>query len=299
MRIIVCVKQIKYTYARTGLDPDKNYIDPGDSIFRINPWDESALNIALELKARDSSAEVIVLTLGPVIAEKELRRCLSVGADEIYRIDTESDHDPWSKSILLAQGIKELKADLVLCGKESVDKQNGQAGAFIAHHLELPFVSDVINVEMGLKQVETGFIRRRPLAMAGQEPVSTVIRKAGKGVREEIECPLPAVFSISLAGRETRLPEYEQKQKALISPIKTLKVNMDKAEKKIKHEGTYPPRPRPKKVVTPDSSLAAFDRINQLLAGSDVEKKGEILTGDPESLVDGIISYLTEWGFLE
>jgi electron transfer flavoprotein beta subunit len=281
MRIIVCAKQVKFTYARTGLDPDKNYIAPGDNIFRINPWDESALDIALKLKERGSNVEVIILTLGPVIAEKELRRCIAVGADEIYRIDTESDHDSWSKSVLLARGIKELNADMVFCGKESVDKQNGQTGAFIAHHLELPFISNVINVETGFK------------------PVSRVIRKAGKGVREEVECPLPAVFSVSLEGSETRLSVFEKKQKALISPIKTLKINTDKAEKKLKHESTHPPRPRPKKVPAPDSSMAAFDRINQLLAGSDIEKKGEILTGYPESLVDGIISYLIEWGFIE
>ncbi|MFC1839454.1 electron transfer flavoprotein subunit beta/FixA family protein [Thermodesulfobacteriota bacterium] len=288
MRIIVCVKQVKFTYARTGFDPDKNYIAPGDNIFRINPWDESALDIALKLKEKDGDIEVIVLTLGPVIAEKELKRCIAVGADEIYRIDTESDHDSWSKSVLLARGIKKLNADLVFCGKESVDKQNGQAGAFIAHHLGLPFVSDVINVETGIKQLETGF-----------KPVSTVMRKAGKGVREEIECPLPAVFSISLTGSETRLPVYEQKQKALASPFKILEINMDKVERKIKHVSSYPPRPRPKKVVTPDSSLTAFERINQLLAGSNIEKKGKILIGDSKSQVEGIISYLIECGFLE
>lgn len=281
MRIIVCTKQVKFTYARTGLDPDKNYIESGDSIFRINPWDESALDIALKLKERDGNIEVIVLTLGPVIAEKELRRCLAVGADEIYRIDTESGHDSWSKSVLLAQGIKELNPDIVFCGKESVDKQNGQTGAFIAHHLKLPFVSNVINVETGLK------------------PVSTVIRNAGKGVREEIDCPLPAVFSISLTGIETRLPIYERKQKALATPFKILEVDNDKAEGKISSESVYPPRPRPKKISTPDSSMDAFERINQLLAGSNIEKKGITLSGDTESQVDGIISYLQEQGFLE
>ena len=95
MRIIVCAKQVQFTYARTGSDPDKNYIAPEDNISRINPWDESALDIALQLKEMDNSVEVIILTLGPVIAEKELRRCIAIGADEIYRIDTEDEHDSW------------------------------------------------------------------------------------------------------------------------------------------------------------------------------------------------------------
>ena len=303
MRIVVCAKQVQFTYARTGLDPLKNYIAPEDNIFRINPWDESALDIALKLKETDSSVEVIVLTLGPVIAEKELRRCIAVGADAIYRIDTEVDYDSWAKSVILAKGIKELNADIVFCGKESVDKQNGQVGAFIAYHLNLPFISDVTSVE-------TGFIRRRPEAvigtMEGQEPVSTnedltiasAIRNAGKGVREEIECALPAVLSVSRESIETRLPTHEQKQKALATPCKILDVDLNNVKRNLISDGLYPPRPRPKKVIAPDSSLPAFDRINQLLAGSNVEKKGTMLTGDPESQVEGIILYLKENGFL-
>ncbi len=286
MKIVVCAKQVKFTYARTGRDPVKNYIAPEDNIFCINPWDESALDIALKLKETDNSIEVIVLTLGPVVAEKELRRCIAIGADEICRINTEEEHDSWSKSILLARGIEALKADLIFCGKESVDKQNGQVGAFIACHLNLPFVSDVTQVETGFKPVSEDEFKAK------------AVRNAGKGVRQEIKCQLPAVFSISQPVIAARLPSYEQKQKAMISPFRILDIKAGNAEKKLLHKKTSPPRPRPKKVLTPDSSLPAFDRINQLLAGSGVEKKGTVLTGNPESQVQGIISYLIEKGFL-
>jgi electron transfer flavoprotein beta subunit len=280
MKIIICVKQVEFTYARTGRDPVKNYIAPEDNVFRINPWDESALDIALKLKEKDSSIKVIVLTLGPVIAEKELRRCIAIGADRIYRIDTEAEYDSWAKSILLAEGIKVLNSDLVFCGKESVDKQNGQVGAFIAHHLGLPFVSGVTQFSIG------------------EEGKAKAIRHAGKGAREEIECPLPAVFSVSRESIEARLPTCEQKQKALTSPFKILDIDLNKAKRNIMSDGLYPPRPRPKKVITPDSSMPAFDRINQLLSGSNIEKKGAMLTGDPESQVEEILSYLKENGFL-
>ncbi|MCA1795223.1 MAG: hypothetical protein LC660_15380 [Desulfobacteraceae bacterium] len=50
MNIIVCVKQICYTYARTGKNPDTKYINPEDSIFRINPYDEAATELALRVK---------------------------------------------------------------------------------------------------------------------------------------------------------------------------------------------------------------------------------------------------------
>jgi len=43
--------------------------------------------------------------------------------------------------------------------------------------------------------------------------------------------------------------------------------------------------------------MEAFDRIEQLLAGSHIEKKGAILSGHPESQVDGIITFLKDHGF--
>jgi electron transfer flavoprotein beta subunit len=297
MRIIICVKQVQFTYARTGRDLINNYILPEDNIFRINPYDEAALDIALGLKEKDESTEVMILTLGPVIAEKELRRCIALGADAVYRIDSEEEYDSWSKAQLLAQAIRGLKADLILCGKESVDKQNGQVGAFIAHHLKLPFISDVIHLE-------TGFIGRRLTAMVGQEPVfygttCQAIRSAGKGVREEVEFKAPALLIISQTDVSAQLPSYEERQKALTTPFRIIDVDTKQAVKKVVHKITFPPRPRPKKVRTPDSNLPAFERINQLLAGSSVEKKGAMLAGDTASLVEGIISYLTEKGFLE
>ncbi|MBL7225811.1 MAG: hypothetical protein ISS59_06720 [Desulfobacteraceae bacterium] len=45
--------------------------------------------------------------------------------------------------------------------------------------------------------------------------------------------------------------------------------------------------------------IGSYDRIQQLLTGSQVEKKGEMLRGSPESQVEGIISFLDRHGFLE
>ena len=117
MKIIVCVKQISHIYARTGMDPEKNYLAPEDDVFRINPYDELAVGMALQTKEFVGEGEIVILTLGPIIAEAELRRCLAVGADHLYQIDMDSSMDPWSKSSFLARAIKDMGADFVLCGK--------------------------------------------------------------------------------------------------------------------------------------------------------------------------------------
>ena len=64
MRIIVCIKQICHTYARTGMDPERLFLSPEDRIYRVNPYDEVALEMALCIKDLQGRGEIIILTLG-------------------------------------------------------------------------------------------------------------------------------------------------------------------------------------------------------------------------------------------
>jgi electron transfer flavoprotein beta subunit len=289
MKIIVCAKQIRHSYARTGTSPDSHYISPEDSIYRVDPHDEAALELALQLKDEFENITVVLLSLGPMIAENEIRRCLAAGADDLVQIningqppskgdplepDPLDQPDPWVKSDLMARAVTELKGDLVLCGKASLDRGSGQVGALLAHRLDLPFVSAITDLSL---DKSSGALQ--------------VQRSAGRGVREVIECRLPAVFSVDL-GRDLRLPKFVQRQWAEAHAPRKLDCGTDLDAPKIVCTHRFQPRPRPKIVPAPNSRLHAYERIMQLLTGSKVEKKGEVLTGSPESQVEGIIAFL-------
>ena len=98
MKIIVCTKQIRHTYARTGISPESHFICPEDGVYRVNPHDEAALELALGLKDKYKNITVTLLTLGPMIARHEIQRCLAAGADDLYQIkvsgQTPSHNDP-------------------------------------------------------------------------------------------------------------------------------------------------------------------------------------------------------------
>jgi electron transfer flavoprotein beta subunit len=290
MKIIVCIKQICHTYARTGQNPESRYFNPEDAIYRINPYDEAALELALRFRDQTGPADIILLTLSPLIAESELRRCLAAGADQLCQIVlsgivTENDPllqpDPWTKADSLARAVTELGGGLVLCGKESLDRGSGQVGALLAHILKMPYVSAITDLSAG---IAADHVR--------------VQRSAGRGVREVIRCPLPAVLSADM-GADLRLPVFARRQWALSYSVQNLTYPVIKRPAQAVTARLSPPRPRPKIVPVPDSRLPAYDRVSQLLAGSKVEKKGELLTGSPESQVDGIINYLKANGFLE
>jgi electron transfer flavoprotein beta subunit len=279
MKIVVCIKQVVHVYARTGMDPSKRFLTYEDEIPMVNPVDEVAVEMGLRLKDSLGQGEIILLTLGPIIAESGLRRCLGMGADRLVHIKADQDMDPWQKSFFLARAIREIGAGLVLCGKESLDRQSGQVGAYLANRLGLPFVSAVISVTVNPR---TGTVEAE--------------RRAGRGMREVMGCSLPAVLSADM-GLEVRLPKFEDKRRAESALFETRVYPAEGSPARTLASKVFPPRPRPKKVFTPDSRLDAFERIQQLLMGSRVEKKGSRLTGSVDSQVEGIISFLRKHGF--
>jgi electron transfer flavoprotein beta subunit len=291
MNIIVCAKQVRHTYARTGTSPETHYINDEDAIYRVNPHDEAALELALRLKDRHKGITITLLTLGPAIAENEVRRCLATGADRWVQIDAGESTafgadpleqpDPWAKSLLLAQVTGALKGDLVLCGKASIDKANGQVGALLAHRLKRPFVSAITD-----------------LSLDDGRGILKVQRSAGRGVREILECRAPAVFSVDL-GVDLRLPELPRRQWAETYVPERFEYKATDTAPRIVCGKRFQPRPRPKLVPAPDSRQKAYDRVMQLLTGSTVEKTGEMLTGTSESQVEGILTFLKSQGFLE
>ncbi len=280
MRILVCIKQICDVYAQSGMAPEENFLAPEDRIYRLNPCDEAALELALRIKDERGEAEVLVVTLGPLIAESELMRCFALGADRVYQIDIDAQMDTWRKSFFLARAVKDLKADLILCGKESMDSRNGQMGAFLAHRLDLPFL----------------FAASR-LSISANVENAQIERKTGRGVREILECRIPVVVSVE-TGIELRLPRFSNRGRS--AAVQKLTYDESEADSPgIAVKRVFPPRPRPKAIAAPDCAREAFQRIQQLLSGSLARKTGAILKGDPPSQVEEIIAFMIEHDLLK
>lgn len=281
MKIVVCIKQIIQTYAQTGMDFKTRYLSAEDQILRINPYDEAALEIALQIKDENKGVEIILLTLGPVKMEKELRRCMALGADHLYHIDTNEPQNPWKKSEILARALKSIAPDLILCGRESMDRQNGQVGAFVAHFLNHPFVSNITE-----------------LTLFNEDKKVKVKRSCGRGVREILQSSLPAVFSVDMGGRPIRMPKLKDQEIADARPFHKVLVPFEENSEETAGNSCFPPCPRTKEIAAPDSHLDSLERISELLTGSRMQKKARMLDGNPESQVGGIIEFLKENDFL-
>lgn len=152
MNICVCVKQVPDT-SEIRIDPEKHTLIRAGVPAVLNPFDAYALEAAVRLKEA-SGGTVTVLSMGPMQARETLRHCLSVGADEAYLIsgnkfggsDTLATSYILSRAVRTVEKEKNLRFDLILCGKQAVDGDTAQVGPEIAERMDLAQVTCALDI---------------------------------------------------------------------------------------------------------------------------------------------------------
>ena len=111
----------------------------------ISPYDEYAIELALEHKDGDPSTVVGVVTLGPSHARDALRQALAMGCDEATLVtgDGAQALGGLGTARALATVVQEQKPDLVICGKQASDDDQGFVGPALAEALGWPHIGVV------------------------------------------------------------------------------------------------------------------------------------------------------------
>ena len=68
MKILVCVKQVPDTTAKLVTKADGSGIEERGFKWVMNPYDEFAVEEALQIKKANAAANITVVTLGPKLA---------------------------------------------------------------------------------------------------------------------------------------------------------------------------------------------------------------------------------------
>lgn len=287
MKIIVCLKEV--------IDPTLN-LDFGlrhGVVFReglplmLNPNDAAALAMALDPKEADGTVEITAISIGGEGVESYLRNALALGADKAVRIwgDDFENLSPYQKAKLLSKAISLYGADLVLTGVKSLDTGSGQVGPLLAGRLGWPCVTDVMAIE-------------------AEENSVTLLKDIGRGEREKLSCPLPAVAAVKGEGKLPYAPldKYIESKSSEITLLSPTDLSITPDELKKDPAGvtrlTYP-RPSPVKAPPLDSSLPAFYRILQLLEGGITKRKGQMLEGNSDEVAEKLYQLFLEEGVVK
>ncbi len=79
MKIVVCLKQVPDMESKFKIVDDKK-VDESQIAFKINDFDNYAVEAALQLKEKHGG-EVVIVSAGPDRAAKDIRQAFAMGAD--------------------------------------------------------------------------------------------------------------------------------------------------------------------------------------------------------------------------
>jgi electron transfer flavoprotein beta subunit len=147
MKIMVCIKQVPHQDARLDVRGDGTWIQEENIKFEINPYDQNALEAALQLKDA-GGGEVVVVSIGPERITQSLRTALGMGADRAIHVkDAAADgSDALGVAKVLAALAKAESPDLIFAGFMSDDGNIAAVGPMLATLLGIPHTTTAVSL---------------------------------------------------------------------------------------------------------------------------------------------------------
>ena len=182
MKIIACIKQVPDSEAK--VKADNGAVNTGDAPLVINPFDEYAVEGALQQREAVSGSTVTALCIGPESAREALKHALAMGADEAVLVSDVAlnELDTVGAARVLATAIQKLGADMVVFGRQTLDTGSGLTAAQTARVLGWPMLglAGQIKVDGGSVQVERVIEEGRQSVKANLPAVLSVVQSIGE-----------------------------------------------------------------------------------------------------------------------
>ncbi|RJE88289.1 electron transfer flavoprotein subunit beta/FixA family protein [Paenibacillus sp. 1011MAR3C5] len=212
-KVVVLLKQTFDTEEKIIVTPQG--VDEREAKFVINPYDEYALEEAIQLKEKLGGV-VIAVTCGTERSQEALRTALAVGADEAVRLDSKGlSGDSYEVAEALAAVVGPLSPDLLLAGLFAVDSGSGSVALQVAERLGLPHASAAVKLTLGSAE-ELG------LSHPVQASQYALIERDAEGDTETVAIPLPALITAQQGLNEPRYPSLPGIMKAKRKPLRTV-----------------------------------------------------------------------------
>jgi electron transfer flavoprotein beta subunit len=247
LNIIVCIKRVADTETRVKIAPDGKHIDMGGVQFITAPYDEMAIEKAIQLRDGEEGSTVTVLTVGPAAATKELRTALAMGADAALHVVVEERLDADATAATLSAALEGRSYDLILCGKQASDEDDAAVGPMLAAALGLPCVAFVHQLDV--------------------EGSTAIAAREIDGETQILEVDLPAVFTAQKGLAEPRYPGLKGIMAAKKKPLEVIEAVVGESRTEVRELALPPARSEMVQIeATPDG-------MRTLLAGLRNDKK--------------------------
>lgn len=200
MKLFVCVNQVPDTETKVKVGDDGKTIDRSEINVILNPYDEIAIEAALQLKDK-SPSEVTYVSIGGDSNKDVIRKALAMGGDKGVLVKTGMAGDSFAVASMIASALKDSGADIIFFGKQSIDYDDSAVGTMAAELLGLPSASVVVKLDVN------------------EADRKVVCEREIEGGRETVELSMPCVITAQKGLNEPRYPSLKGIMAAKSKPI--------------------------------------------------------------------------------
>lgn len=198
MKFVACINHVADTETKVKIGPDGKAIDKTGVNFILNPYDEFAIEAALQMKEKHTG-ETLAITLGGDVHKETLRKALAMGIDKAILLKDDTLRDSFSVAKALAEELKTILPDMIFFGKQSIDYYDEQIPGIVAEFMGIPSVSAVVKLSFADSKV--------------------TCEREIEGGREVVETTVPVVISAQKGLNEPRYPSLKGIMASKTKPI--------------------------------------------------------------------------------
>lgn len=240
MKIAVCVSQVPDTTTKVKIGSDGKTIDPAGVTYIINPYDEFAVEAALQLKEKNGG-ETVVLSVGKDSNKEAIKKAYAMGIEKGILIKSDAEMDSYTVARNLADVLKEINADIIFFGKQSIDYDDSQVGSLTAEMLGIPSINVVVSLNI--------------------EGNKVICEREIEGGKEVVESTLPVAISAQRGLNNPRYPNLKGIMAAKSKPIEERQPTYTENKTEILTMSLPKPKPKGKIVGTDVSAVPELVKL--------------------------------------
>ena len=249
MKILVCIKQVPDMESKFKVDAKGVWYDTADLAWRMNEYDEYAVEQAVRLKEQVGDGDITVLCIGSEKVKETMKKALAMGCDRGAHIadDNSSTKEPYQIASVIAEYAKDKGFELIFTGMQSQDRGSGQVGVLTAEMLSIASVTTIVDFSYDNGRIQ-------------------VKRELEGGVKAGVALNTPALVTCQLGLNTPRYPTLPNIMKAKKKELLSIPVeDLLKAEARQQTARLYFPEKKGGGLVLEGDPGELADRLVQIL----------------------------------
>ncbi len=247
MKVLVAVKRVIDYNVKVRVKADNSDVDLTNIKMAMNPFCEIAVEEAVRLKEKGIATEIVVVSIGPKVAQEQIRTALALGADRGILVETDEQVQSLQAAKILKAIVDEEQPQLVILGKQSIDSDNNQTGQMLAALTGMgqgTFASEVVvdgdsvnvtrEVDGGLMTVGLKLPAVVTTDLRLNEPRYASLPNIMKAKKKPLDTKSPADFGVELNASLTTLKVEEPPKRSAGIKVADVAELVDKLKNEAK-----------------------------------------------------------------